>query len=545
MSESKLHDKWRNDKANFFMQPLNKDTSTAINDAEARATVRSHGFILENQKMLETEFLNLFAVLQKQKDENEKKNRAFWMYCYYCATLLEMFHKAYSQYSKEKEYQEFKQKIKNHLLKIKEEKKRIDEEAFIESFLKSITKSFADFFEGFKHISKIRNYVAYANLCRVYWVFCRLTMVSSFSLAKELDLLDKLEFSIFGHNTDVNKVIEKLNSPNGVLIYFSVGLFLMRFLIDAGMLVKHTFFPTDEEKKNKITGEDTTAYERFKFELYKRHPNFANDLVWATVNFITNFNHITHIPDPTAGIITAVFLGFDVLLTLYKCHLAKQEYLLKKAQYDKEIEDIRVVAILQQRGLSEQEQHSIEILEEQIKELEIGWRVKEETFYFNAAAAAILMMGFTGALLFSGPGAAVLCFCMCTLAVAMYLSSDSYTKLQEKSLRLENATDEEYAVAQREYDAALNDFIFTMIKNTVMPTLLIATWAACWPAAIVLTTLYICYEIYHAYDQHQSKKEDEGLALEAPKEDDFLDDEYDETKGLLGRDITDDICCSY
>lgn len=57
-----------------------------------------------------------------------------------------------------------------------------------------------------------------------------------------------------------------------------------------------------------------------------------------------------------------------------------------------------------------------------------------------------------------------------------------------------------------------------------MPTLLIATYAVCWPAAIALTVLYIGYEIYHANDQHSSKKEAERLALQGPNEEDIYDD---------------------
>lgn len=119
----------------------------------------------------------------------------------------------------------------------------------------------------------------------------------------------------------------------------------------------------------------------------------------------------------------------------------------------------------------------------------------------------------------------------------MYLSSDAFSKYQEKSLRLEQAKDGDYAVALKEYEAARNDFIFTMVKNTVMPTLLIATYAICWPAAIALTVLYVGYEIYHAYDQHNGKKEAARLALEGPKEEDV----YEKDRLLHEEDV--DNCC--
>ncbi|KTD11835.1 coiled-coil protein [Legionella gratiana] len=512
MVYSKQNSAFKSDKNQFFLQLPKKDMviSSAIEKVETRANHIGYTFLLQNQKALEDEFVHTFAVLQKQKDNN---NEAFWLYCYYCATLLENFYKAYSQQSKEEEYKNLRQKIKNRLLKVKED--AVAEEVFIESLKNSYISGFRNLMSSPFHISRIRDYVAYSNLCRVYWVFCRLTMTTGLALAKDLQIIDKLD-AILGTHTDVDKIISVIQAPNGILNYFSVGFFLMRFMIDAGLLIRHTFFPTEQEKKDK-----TTALERFKYELYKRHCNFANDLVWATVNFLTNFNHITHIPGPIAGAITAVFLGFDVCMTLYKCQLAKQEYLIKKAQYEQEIEKYskQLKKLTDINEVKNAAAH-IAMLQAQLKELEIGWRTKQGTFYFVASAAALLMLGFTAALLFTPPGIIVASFFVCTLATAMYLSAGAYSTFQEKSLRLEQAqlSGNDLDMALKEYQAARNDFIFTMVKNTVMPALLITTFAICWPAAIVLTAMYVGYEIYHAYDQHKSKKEAAQLALAAPFE---------------------------
>lgn len=519
MVYSKQNMAFKNDKNLFFLELPKKDTViNKIEKIDTRASHIGYPFLLQNQKTLEDEFAHTFAVLQKQKDKN---NEAFWLYCYYCATLLENFYKAYSQQSKEAEYKNLRLKIKNRLLNIKED--AVSEETFIESLKESYLKGFRNLMSSPFHISQIRDYVAYSNLCRVYWVFCRLTLTTGLALAKDLQLIDKLD-AILGTHTDVDKIISVIQAPNGILNYFSVGFFLMRFMIDAGLLIRHTFFPTDAEKKDK-----TTTLERFKYELYKRHCNFANDLVWATVNFLTNFNQITHIPGPIAGAITAVFLGFDVCMTLYKCQLAKQEYLIKKAQYEQEIEEYnkRLMQLKDATEIKNAAAH-IAMLQAQLKELEIDWRTKQGTFYFVASAAALLMLGFTASLLFTPPGIIVASFFVCTLATAMYLSAGAYSTFQEKSLRLEQAqlSGKDLDVAFKEYQTARNDFIFTMVKNTVMPALLITTFAICWPAAIVLTAMYVGYEIYHAYDQHKSKKEAAHLALTAPSEEKVTDGSY-------------------
>lgn len=123
-------------------------------------------------------------------------------------------------------------------MKEKEEAKAEDE--FIDSLKNNFLDSFKNLCTAPAHLSRIRDYVAYSNLCRVYWVFCRLTLVSGFTLAKETHFLEKLD-KILGTHTDADKIIDTLKAPNGVLNYFSVGLFLFRFAIDFGLLIRHTF----------------------------------------------------------------------------------------------------------------------------------------------------------------------------------------------------------------------------------------------------------------------------------------------------------------
>ena len=98
-------------------------------------------------------------------------------------------------------------------------------------------------------------------------------------------------------------------------------------------------------------------------------------------------------------------------------------------------------------------------------------------------------MGFTAAILLSSPILVVASFFACVVAVATYLSTDAYTKYKEKSLYLEQAMKNSKVQPEtlkefKEFEIAKNDFKFTMIKNTVMPMMLITTYAICWPAAI-------------------------------------------------------------
>ena len=506
MTYSNHNKSFLDDKTKFFSNYSKKDViehdiEEDFKETEKNALMHDYTFLLNNQSHLETEFTQLFAVLKKEKDNNSE---AFWMYCYYCATLLEQFYKAYEQKAKEAEFSNYKLQIKNRLHNVVQEE---SEKHFIKSLENSITQSFENLTKAPLHGSQIRDYVAYTNLCRVYWVFCRLTLISGIALAKDLEFIDKID-AVLGTQTDVGKIIAALQAPNGVLNYFSVGLFLARFAIDGALLVRHTFFPYEAEKKA-----GTTAFARFKHELYKRHCNFANDLVWATVNFLTNFSQITHISGPAAGAITAVFLGFDLCMMLYRNYLANREYLIKKAQYKSELDDYNNIALYPGLSNAQREIHT-DMLEKQLAELEITHKNTEAKFYFLAAAAALVMLGFTSAILFSPPGMVVASFFVGLFAVAMYLSTGEYTKYHEKSLRLQH--DGYNPVALKEYETARNDFIYAMVKNTTVPSLLILTFAICWPAAVALAAVFMGYELYHAYDQHQSAQQVKQLALNPP-----------------------------
>lgn len=583
---------FRLDKIQFFNQVNSiNEIDSRISMADGRVGAIDYSFLLKHHATLEIEFKELFKILQAQENENKE---AFWLYCYYCASLLEVFYRSYWQTSKEEQYKELKAKI---LQRLKGEmvEKQEDEQSFIESIYSSFIGSLKNLITSPFHISRIRDYVAFANVCRLYWAFCRLTITQGLLLARDLHWIEKLDV-ILGTHTDVDKIISAFRAPIGVMNFFSVGFFLTRFMIDGGLLLKHTLLPSELEKGkggvvystdklpvdkeieqyrrsyilvthddisnlyyvpksgipllvpvkegknlsalisrfkdlkeanltaaeiNEIvtanTGhvpEETTAWERFKYELYKRHCNFANDLVWATVNFLTNYNHITQIPGPIAGYITSAFLVFDVAMALYKCNLAKQEYLTKKAQYIQEIEAYNNPELHQQLSDAQRLMH-IDMLNQQKTELEISWHTTESKFHFIAAAAAMLMMGFTASMVLSPPVLVLGSFFVCTVAIAMYLSTDDYSQYKEKSLYLEQAqlTGKNLEVAQKEYDIARNQFFFTMTKNTIMPMVLITTYAICWPAALALTAMYLGNELLHAYQQHRDTNEVKQLAF--------------------------------
>lgn len=568
--------RFRREKQQFFSQLKKINTiSDTFSAADSRATEVDYNFLLNNQYLLEREFSELFLSLQKQNDKNKEP---FWFYSYYCASLLQEFYKAYGQQTKADNMAKIKEQIKNQLNNDKVH--QYSDQSFNDYLYTSFKDSFSNLIHAPFHVAKIRDYVGYANICRIYWIFSRLTMVQGFNIGR--GLIEQLDV-LLGSHTDVDKIISQLQAPTAFINYFSVGFFLARIAIDGGLLIKHTFFPSlaerDEQRgcdlhslkilpgpatidayrnsyvlvKDKLfyipksgaeillkvsninalsdrvvavssvylsaqdinnlitettghTPEKTTAFERFQAELKKRHCNFLNDFIWATVNFLTNFNHLTGISGPVASYITVLFLVFDLSMILYKSYLAEQEYLVKSNQYHVEIQSYKSPEFASYLSAEDKLAHT-HMLSLQLQELEINWQTKEANFYFLAGATAMLVLGFTASMIISSPLMIVGCYFACSVAVAMYLSSDAYSHYKEKELYLKRAEPEQLPLLRKEYELARNDFIVTLTKHAVMPTLLISTFALCWPAAVLLAAAYVGFEVFYAKGQHAEKHE--------------------------------------
>ncbi|MFA6301852.1 MAG: hypothetical protein WC627_01800 [Legionella sp.] len=519
MTYSAQVEKFRNDKNSFFNQPKKSESFDAI-DKEVKGMAYSD--ILANQKLFEAEFKHLFTVLQKQK--NDKDKQVFWNYCYYCASILEAYHLAYSNKTKNDDYNytEIKEQIKNRLNKPKvqadstakekaaKEKEALEEKSFIQTLYAKFLKGIKDLFDIPFHVVTLRKEIGFINLCRIYWVFTRLTLTQALTVASDFNLITKLD-EFLGTHTDVNKIITALQAPTKVLNFFSVGLFMGRFLLDAAMLLKHTCFPSDLEAaidpitRQQDLSKASTWTQRLQFEWEKRHWGFANDIAWAAVNFLTNFNQVAHVAASASGFLIAGFLTFDIAMLVYKIHLEERVYLNKKAQYLQDIEDYKKA----------NNHLFVEMTRLQLVELERDWKVTQSTLYFVAAAAIILAAGFSATLIAASPVVVLAMYLVSLIGVAMFLSYPKYATYKAKSLLLEELelANKDTGLVRKEFEIARREFFFTMVKNTIVPLVLVSTFAICWPAALVLTTLYLGYEFYHAYQQYQAGKEAKNLAL--------------------------------
>ncbi len=471
------------DKRFFFEQV------TTTEHAALRAQQHSYRFAANNELLLEQEFKHTYSYLQRNGQDREK----LWFYCFYCSLTLESYYRAYGKVAKAEEYRQASEAIRNR--NNPAHATPIVEETFLQSLRRKISADLGALVSVPLHTSKIRDWVAFANITRLQVVFCRITVRESLLLAKQLHWLDGLE-SMLGKAIDVDGMVSVLNAPADVFNALSVGLFAARFIINTGMLLKHTLMPSDAEQSLTMT-------ERFCAELNARHGVFINDVVWGTVNGITNYASYFNISGPAANWILSGFLFFDVAMLLYSRKLAEQDYLTKKEQYLTEDDNCGVL-LARAAGNNEDiarlnEQR--DLLSEQLAQLELDWQVTSARNEFNVGAAVLFMSGYPASFLLATPLAVPVSFFACTVAVAMYLSEKMYGTYQEKSLLFQRVKDAGGATpdAEKALCSARNNLMISLTKNTFMPMFLLTTVAVSMPAALLFTTLYLSYECGKGY----------------------------------------------
>jgi hypothetical protein len=509
MIDHTRYKKFSDDKLDFFSQ------CKSINDAQSRANQTKYGFLLKHQMLIENEFLQLLSNVKK-----EGKDRAeFWLYCFYLSELLCLYFKAREKKSESDKYADYSKRLKIAFDKgflPDEEEKKIKQQ--IASDLRSLAST------PF-HIEKIRDWIGFTNLYRIHFLFCRLSLKQFILLAKALQWLEGLN-QIFGFNLNADQMVAVINAPTPIFNFLSVGFFAARLLISLGLMIKHGFFPSEEEAKISIK-------ERFYHEWKVRHCVILNDVVWASVNLLTNYSFILELSAPVAAWLTAGFLVFDISLLFYGRYLAEQDYRLKKAQYDNEESKLKAdkAAAVDDLVRYRQIDKRLEMVQQQRQQLEIEHQTANATFLFRIGGAALLMGGFTAGLLMATPAAVVVCYFVCTVGVAMYLSANMYEKYKEKRLTLDqcisqNITGEAMDKAQNAMMDARNAYIITLLKNIIMPLLIVGTFTICWPAALTITVLYISYECTKAYVNKEDKKKDKTAAplIEAAANAEVVDD---------------------
>ncbi len=451
-----------------------------------------NNYIANNIHVIAAEADNLYKVLSRLRNDKEnnelKDNEQFLQALEKYLQILETHALDYHNARHAKQYRDKLEKIER-LRNPNMPRKKEAEQTTLEQLKATAYK----FFQS----SEIRSSVGILNLYRIFLVFWRFTILQALVVAEANHLLNQFD-KVFGTHTDLQKITKAFYMPTPVMNALSVGFFLTYFVLELGALLKHVFFPSEIEK-------ELPMKQRLKNELAKRKFNLMDNGIWAFVNLLTNYNYLFKIPAPVAGYLIAGFLFYDVLMVLVRYKEAKNDYEIQKAQYTSKLKSLR-------------DETAKAMCRRQLDELEISWNTKKSTYMFAATAAALLLTGFTASMLITLPMVNIAFFFLCTVAISMYLTRSTYADYKEKKLRLSlfKEKDKVYGHLVKEADAdyrkARNEFIFQMAEHTIVPTILLTTYALYFPVAIALTVLYLGYKIAAHYSCKNTKPEEREQA---------------------------------
>lgn len=309
--------------------------------------------------------------------------------------------------------------------------------------------------------TRLKQWNGALNMQRISTRFTLLTEKQVLTLAQQNHLLDKLH-----HLLGITINVAVLDAPLGVYNALSVALPLSRFLCNIGLAVQRALSADTPSE----------ALSLFEHSIQDNHVEIVNDAVWAVVNGLSNYASYFNLSPMTANVLTGAFLVFDIVWLKHVLTLAEAQY----------------------------EQNKLLVFDDrkQLKRLELDITNTRAKLYFCMVAGALLVTGFGLAVLASSQVLVPLCFFICNIGIAMYLTSSQYGTYQEKNtlfLTLGDDSDDmnvsrDLDAHQRERDLAWTDLTQTMLKNTFMPFILISAFTLNVPAAIVLTLAYIASE---------------------------------------------------
>ncbi len=294
-------------------------------------------------------------------------------------------------------------------------------------------------------LANVVTFTTHVNAQRLSSRFTLVTLKLSLLSANQHHLLDNVEWLL---SRPINIAI--LDSPLSVYNALSVGLIGIRFLVNVIDILQYTF-----------DGPESDWYERFCEKLYEHHYALISDAVWGTVNALSNYAAYFHIPPGVPNFLMLGFTVFDIVWINYKLDLVNQDYDTEKGNFQG---DLPKLAILEGDHVN-----------------------KISVLLFNRTAACLFLGALTTAFILSPPALVPICYLVCNIAIAMYLSADKYGAWKEEQWK-------EVQLMKHGEQRAWNDLVCTMAKNTIMPFIYLGAFTASVPAGIALTVAYMAYE---------------------------------------------------
>ena len=467
------------DKHDFFRQ-----RNLSLPEIKQRAQQHRHDFLLKNELEAQQEFNHLQASLSHNRLEDQNYRN----YCYYCCNLLSTL------YDKEFYDDPTKHTYYVALAETMEHPNRpIHSPAARKPWQVQMHEDFMACLDMPRHSSKLRFWIAVCNVYRIALTFARLTMQQAVILVAKAEWLQRIS-ELLQLELTAEAMTARLKGPVPVFNALSVLFFVARLMVDLGVMLKHTFFSSGRHEQN------ASLWLRLVVELRKNYANLLNDVVWATLNGLTNYAQYTKISNVFANQLLVAGLVFDVALLAVRMIESEGNHQFKLKKYHLQ---------LQREG------EPNPVLQQQIDALHLEIITMRATFATNLAAGTFLASGYSASLVLLSTTGIMLSYFSVLLGVVMYLSADACGKyltcklIERDHMSHQNLTAADTQATQQAWDTLTRSLIF----NTTMPMALMAVLAVSWQVTLGMILLVIAKV---AYDQYAPLNDEENVQVLMP-----------------------------
>jgi hypothetical protein len=322
----------------------------------------------------------------------------------------------------------------------------------------------------------IRDHIGFAHVSRTMLSSARFIVVQILQLLKEAEYL--------GHTVNVSKMIGLLMASTQYFYILSIAFPGLRLLADLAKITKHALYPTEETNQT----HELSLATRFSSELYLARFSLISDTQSVILNTLTNFPELFNISMPLATALVFAGLIFDICFLLCAYRIAHDAFMEKKNQYDNEI-------VQNHPGIMQ------DMTQRQLRELELGYCGIQSNLNLSLLAGSVILAGFTLLMTAPVPIFAPIGGLVCLLGTSLYLTARAYAHYEQQNFIFKHkqistrATEADIHASEIATQEAWDNFVYPLTTNICFPVILMGTFAASSPAALLLLIAFITFKI--------------------------------------------------
>lgn len=311
----------------------------------------------------------------------------------------------------------------------------------------------------------IRDKIIYLHVARIMLSSARFVVVQC------IELLDKAH--CFGALIDPSAMIKRLMAPMPYFSILSVAIPALRLITDLVNITKHALYPTE----NAHGTHELNLQERFISEFYRACGPLIGDSIWIIINFLSSYPQVLNLAPPVAAGLVLIGLAADLGFLLYNYHNARLAYEEKKGQYEDEIisKYPGIIPAMSRR---------------QLLALELNYCGVKSSYNLSILAGSVILCGFSLLITAPMPVLAPIAGLVCLLGTSLYLTAEAYAYYEQQHF----IADHNHTSKQATQDA-WDSFITSLITNVCFPVVLMGTFAASPPIALLVLIGFMTFKL--------------------------------------------------